>query len=83
MITTERIENTDLWLTKSDSGFKIKQVVDRLGQPIPDVEYGEAVDIDVNGQPRYDYIETETPIEIPVEEEAEEPIDNAGEDIIE
>ena len=83
MITTERIENTDLWLTKSDSGFKIKQVVDRLGQPIPDVEYGEAVDIDVNGQPRYDYIETETPIEIPVEEEAEEPIDNEGEDIIE
>lgn len=68
MIKKVIIENTDLWLTKSDSGFKIKQVADRLGQPIPDVEYGEAVDIDVNGQPRYDYIETENLVEVPEDE---------------
>ena len=68
MIKIKRIENTDLWLTKSDSGFKIKQVVDRLGQPIPDVEYNDAIDIDVNGQPRYDYIETENLVEVPEDE---------------
>ena len=68
MIKIKRIENTNLWLTKSDSGFKIKQVVDRLGQPIPDVEYNEAIDIDVNGQPRYDYIETENLVEVPEDE---------------
>ena len=65
MLIINRLEeNNDLWLTKSDSGYYIKHKVDRmLNEPSDDALYEEAVDIDVNGQPRYEYEETNILIE--------------------
>ena len=77
MIVIERYENTNLWITRSDAGVKIKPVFDRLGKEIADFNYNEAIDIDVDGYPRYDYEETEEVIE---QEENEEENNEVGEE---
>lgn len=69
MIKTEQISEK-LIKSYSDNHKMIKPVYDRLGKPLnPDAMYAEAVDIIVNGQPRYIYAETDIDI---VEEEVEE-----------
>lgn len=69
MIKTEQI-NERLIKSYSDNNKMIKPVYDRLGKPInPDAMYDEAVDIIVDGMPRYDYEETDIDIEIEIEEE--------------
>lgn len=75
MIIVERYENTNLWITKSDAGVKIRPVFDRLGKEIADFNYNEAIDIDVDGHPRYDYEETEELID-----QEEEQIEENNED---
>ena len=72
MIVIERIENR--FKTYSDEDYMIKPIYDRLGKPInPNALYEVAEDIEVDGHPRYDYEETDTPIEhLPEEEEEEE-----------
>lgn len=68
-IQHEILEN-NLVRTYSDNSLKIKQTYDRLGQPISEYAiYDEAVDILINGEPRYDYVETDEPIEVEQEEE--------------
>lgn len=63
MIQHEQIDER-LIKSYSDSGVKIKQTYDRLGKPISEnAIYDEAIDIIVGGQPRYDYTETDIPIE--------------------
>lgn len=45
----------------------IKPIRDELGEPInPNAEYDEAIDIIVDGKPRYEYVETD--IDIPEQE---------------
>lgn len=69
MIKTEVISER-LIKSYSDNNKKIKPTFDRLGKEInPNAVYGEAIDIIVNGQPRYDYIETDQEIEAEVIEE--------------
>lgn len=63
MIKTEAI-NERLIKSYSDNNKKIKPTFDRLGREInPNAVYDEAIDIIVNGQPRYDYVETDQDIE--------------------
>ena len=51
----------------------IKPILDRLGEPINlNALYDEAEDIEVDGQPRFDYEETNIKIEIIEEENNEE-----------
>ena len=70
MIVVERIEGG--FKTYSDMDVMIRPIYDRLGQPIPEEAlYEEAEDIEVDGQPRFDYEETDIPIEHPEEEEEE------------
>lgn len=58
MIKTEQITQT-LIKSYSDSGVKIKPIFDRLHRPINEnAAYDEAIDLIVDGSPRYDYIET-------------------------
>lgn len=58
MIRIEKIENG--FRTYSDKNFKIKPIYDRLGELINEnALYDEAEDIEVEGQPRFDYIEVE------------------------
>ena len=58
MIQHERIDER-LVKSYSDNGVKIKQAYDRLGKPINEnAVYDKAIDVIVNGQPRYDYVET-------------------------
>lgn len=62
MIKTEQISER-LIKSYSDNNKMIRPVFDRLGKPInPNALYAEAIDIIVNGQPRYDYIETDQEI---------------------
>lgn len=62
MIKTEAI-NERLIKSYSDNNKMIKPTFDRLGKEInPHAVYDEAIDIIVDGQPRYDYIETDQDI---------------------
>lgn len=64
MIKTEQISDR-LIKSYSDNNKMIKPTYDRLGKPInPDAMYDEAIDIIVDGMPRYDYEETDIEIEI-------------------
>lgn len=63
MIKTEIVENNFI-KTYSNNNKMIRPIYDRLGKEInPDALYSEAVDIVVNGLPRYEYEETEIEIE--------------------
>ena len=63
MIQHEQIDER-LIKSYSDNGVKIKQAYDRLGKPINEnAVYDKAIDVIVNGQPRYDYVETNIPIQ--------------------
>lgn len=71
MIKTEQISDK-LIKSYSDIGKKIKPVFDRLGKDInPNAEYDEAIDIIVDGKPRYDYVETDEDVELNNEETTE------------
>lgn len=60
----KEVYNEKLIKTYSDSGLKIKPIYDRIGNPINEnARYETAIDIIVNGEPRYDYEETDEPIE--------------------
>ena len=64
MIKKEFFDGNRLCKTYSDSGKMIKQVYDKMGRPIvQNAIYAEAIDIVINGYPRYDYIETDIDIE--------------------
>lgn len=63
MIKTE-IAGNNLIKTYSDNNKMIKPFYDRLGKEInPNALYSEAIDIVVNGLPRYEYTETDIPID--------------------
>ncbi len=69
MIKTEQISER-LIKTSSDRNKMIKPVFDRLGKPINEnAMYDEAVDVIVDGHPRYDYVETDIDIVKDYEEE--------------
>lgn len=71
MIVHEFFENNTLCKTYSDNNKMVKQVMDRLNRPIREnAIYAEAVDMVIDGKPRYDYVETD--IDIEVEEETTE-----------
>jgi hypothetical protein len=58
MIKIEKLEEG--FRTYSDEDYMIRPILDRLGNEInPNAIYDEAEDIEVNGQPRFDYEETE------------------------
>jgi len=68
MIKIEK--NEDNYITYSDENFMIKPIYDRLGEEInPDAIYGIAEDIEVDGQPRFDYEETDIKREVIKDEE--------------
>ena len=68
MIKTEQISDK-LIKSYSDNNKMIKPAYDRLGKPIAEnAMYDEAIDIIVDGMPRYYYIETDIDI---VKEETE------------
>ena len=70
MLKIEKIE--DNYRTYSDEGFMIKPVYDRLHEPInPNALYDEAEDIEVNGQPRFVYKETNIKREVKEENNEE------------
>ena len=78
MIVIEKIDDI-LVKSYSDINKKIKPIFDRLGKEInPHAKYDIAVDIIVNGQPRYDYVETD--IDIEVEEETDEAVEEVNEE---
>ena len=83
MIKTEVI-NERLIKSYSDNNKMIKPVYDRLGKEInPHAKYDIAVDIIVNGQPRYDYVETDIDIEVEeevIEEETDEVVEEVNEE---
>lgn len=56
-----KIEKTETgFRTYSDEDYMIKPILDRLGKEINlNAIYDEAEDIKVNGQPRFDYEETD------------------------
>lgn len=65
--------NDKLMKTYSDSEFKIRPIYDRLGKEIsPHAKYDIAVDIIVEGKPRYDYVETDEKITKHEDEMAQE-----------
>ena len=62
MIVIEKIDER-LVKSYSDINKMIKPTFDRLGKEInPHAKYDIAIDIIVNGQPRYDYVETDEKI---------------------
>ena len=62
MIKVEKMENN--FKTYSDK-YKIRPILDRLGEAInPNAIYDVAEDIEVNGQPRFDYEETDIEKEV-------------------
>ena len=70
MIKIEKIETG--FRTYSDEDYMIKPILDRLGKEInPEAIYDEAEDIEVDGQPRFDYEETDIKREIEPEIEEE------------
>lgn len=63
MIKVEKLEEG--FRTYSDENYKIRPILDRLNQPIPEnAVYDEAEDIEVDGSPRFDYEETDIKREI-------------------
>lgn len=63
MIKIEKIENG--FKIYSDENYMIRPILDRLGKEInPNAIYDEAEDIEVDGQPRFDYEETDIKREI-------------------
>ena len=61
--------NENLIKTYSDKGVKIKPVYDRIGNKISEhAIYSVAIDIIIDGQARYDYAETDEPVEKTKEE---------------
>lgn len=63
MIKIDKIETG--FRTYSDEDYMIRPILDRLGKEInPNAIYDEAEDIEVNGQPRFDYEETNVKREI-------------------
>ena len=68
-----KIEKTETgFRTYSDEDYMIKPILDRLGKEInPEAIYDEAEDIEVDGQPRFDYEETDIKREIEPEIEEE------------
>ena len=73
MIKIEKLEQG--FRTYSDKDYMIRPILDRLGKEInPNAIYDEADDIEVEGQPRFDYEETN--IKIEKNEEIEEEILN-------
>jgi len=63
MIKIEKTEEG--FRTYSDEDYMIRPILDRLGKEInPNAIYDEAEDIEVNGQPRFDYEETDIKREI-------------------
>ena len=62
MIKTEAI-NERLIKSYSDNNKMIRPVFDRLSKDInPNASYDKAIDIIVDGEPRYDYVETDIDI---------------------
>lgn len=56
------LRNDGLILSFSTNGKQIKPIFDRLGKPIAEYTIykdGKAVDIIVDGDPRFDYVETD------------------------
>lgn len=73
MIVIEQY-NDKLMKTYSDSELKIRPIYDRLGKEInPHAKYDIAVDIMVEGKPRYDYVETDEKITTHEDELVKEP----------
>ena len=63
MIVIKKIETG--FRTYSDEDYMIRPILDRLGKEInPNAIYDEAEDIEVDGQPRFDYEETDIKREI-------------------
>lgn len=84
MIVHEFFEDNTLCKTYSDNNKMVKQVLDRLGKPIrEDAIYAEAVDMVIDGKPRYDYVETDIDIEVEEEDEMveESQDDNSAVDV--
>lgn len=81
MIVHEFFENNTLCKTYSDNNKMVKQVMDRLNRPIREnAIYAEAVDMVIDGQPRYDYVETDIDIEVEeevLEEETDEVVEES------
>ena len=72
MIKIEKTEEG--FRTYSDEDYMIRPILDRLGQPInQNAIYDEAEDIEVDGQPRFDYEETDIKREI-----IDEKLENEG-----
>lgn len=70
MIKIEKIENG--FKIYSDKNYMIRPILDRLEKEInPNAIYDEAEDIEVDGQPRFDYEETDIKREIELEIEEE------------
>ena len=83
MIVIEKIDD-ELIKSYSDSNKMIKPVYDRIGKEInPNAVYGEAIDIIVNGQPRYDYVETDIDIEVEEEVLEEETTEEETDEVVE
>lgn len=81
MIVHEFFENNTLCKTYSDNNKMVKQVMDRLNRPIREnAIYAEAVDMVIDGQPRYDYVETDIDIEVEEETTEEEETDEVVEE---
>lgn len=61
--------NEELVKTYSNSGYKIQPIYDRTGNKISEhAIYDVAIDILIDGQARFDYAETDEPVEKPKEE---------------
>lgn len=72
-VDTERIDERII-KSFSTNGKKIRPVFDRLGKPIAEhtkYDDGIAIDIIVDGKPRYDYVETDEDVELNNEETTE------------
>lgn len=67
MIKIEKLEEG--FRTYSDEDYMIRPILDRLGEEInPNAIYDEAEDIEIDGQPRFEYEETDIKREILEEE---------------
>lgn len=84
MIVHEFFENNTLCKTYSDNNKMVKQVMDRLNRPIREnAIYAEAVDMVIDGQPRYDYVETDIDIEVEEEVLEEETTEEETDEVVE
>ena len=84
MIVHEFFENNTLCKTYSDNNKMVKQVMDRLNRPIREnAIYAEAVDMVIDGKPRYDYVETDIDIEVEEEVLEEETTEEETDEVVE